>query len=41
VLPQQHSLIAFPTSELFSDKISCFDLIIFDHYLHRDILQLL
>jgi hypothetical protein len=38
---QQLSLIAFPTSELFSDKISCFDLIIFDHYQHRDILQLL
>jgi hypothetical protein len=31
---QQLSLIAFPTSELFSEKISCFDLIIFDHYQH-------
>ena len=37
----QLSLIAFPTSELFSDKISCFDLIVFDRYQHRDILQLL
>jgi hypothetical protein len=30
------SLIAFPTRELFSEKISCFDLIIFDRYQHRD-----
>ncbi len=37
----QLSLIAFPTRELFSDKINCFDLIIFDRYQHRDILQLL
>jgi hypothetical protein len=37
----QLSLIAFPTKELFSDKINCFDLIIFDRYQHRDILQLL
>ena len=37
----QLSLIAFPTRELFSEKINCFDLIIFDRYQHRDILQLL
>jgi hypothetical protein len=37
----QLALIAFPTRELFSDKISCFDLIIFDRYQHRDMLQLL
>jgi len=36
----QLALIAFPTRELFSDKISCFDLIIFDRYQHGDILQL-
>src|SRR5262245_2391308 len=36
----QLALIPFPTSELFSDKISCFDLIIFDRYQHREILQL-
>ncbi len=35
----QLSLIAFPTKELFSEKISEFDLIIFDRYQHRDILQ--
>lgn len=35
----QLSLIAFPTRELFSEKIQEFDLIIFDRYEHRDILQ--
>ena len=35
----QLSLIAFPTRELFSEKIKDFDLIIFDRYQHRDILQ--
>src|SRR5262249_13654715 len=35
----QLSLIAFPTHELFSEKIKDFDLIIFDRYQHRDILQ--
>ncbi|MEL6290958.1 MAG: hypothetical protein AAFQ44_04125 [Pseudomonadota bacterium] len=35
------SLIAFPTRELFSVKINEFDLIIFDRYQHRGILQLL
>jgi hypothetical protein len=35
----QLSLIAFPTRELFSEKINCFDLIVFDRYQHRDILQ--
>lgn len=35
------SLIAFPTRELFSVKIKEFDLIIFDRYQHRGILQLL
>src|SRR5512145_2760518 len=38
---QQLSLIAFPTRELFSEKIREFDLIIFDRYQHRDILQTL
>lgn len=37
----QLSLIAFPTKELFSDKIQDFDLIIFDRYEHRGILQLI
>jgi hypothetical protein len=38
----QLSLIAFPTRELFSaEKIKDFDLVIFDRYQHRDILQLL
>ncbi|MEL6871672.1 MAG: hypothetical protein AAFO62_02530 [Pseudomonadota bacterium] len=37
----QLSLIAFPTRELFSVKIKEFDLIIFDRYQHRGILQLL
>jgi hypothetical protein len=35
------SLIAFPTRELFVDKIQQFDLIIFDRYQHRDVLPLL
>ncbi len=35
------SLIAFPTRELFVDKIGEFDLIIFDRYQHRDVLPLL
>jgi hypothetical protein len=33
------SLIAFPTRELFSEKIKDFDLIIFDHYENRGILR--
>jgi hypothetical protein len=37
----QLSLIAFPTRELFSEKIKEFDLIIFDRYQHRGILQML
>jgi hypothetical protein len=37
----QLSLIAFPTRELFSEKIKEFDLIIFDRYEHRGILQLI
>jgi len=36
----QLSLIAFPTRELFSEKINQFDLIIFDRYQHRGLLQL-
>ena len=36
----QLSLIAFPTRELFSEKINDFDLIIFDRYEHKGILQL-
>ncbi|MBB4063370.1 hypothetical protein [Gellertiella hungarica] len=35
------SLIAFPTQELFVDKINEFDLIIFDRYQHRGVLPLL
>lgn len=35
------SLIAFPTRELFVDKIHEFDLIIFDRYQHRDVLPIL
>ncbi|GLR59621.1 hypothetical protein [Rhizobium indigoferae] len=35
------SLIAFPTRELFVDKIKDFDLIIFDRYQHRGVLPLL
>ncbi|MFN0217811.1 MAG: hypothetical protein ACKVP4_03235 [Hyphomicrobium sp.] len=37
----QLSLIAFPTRELFAEKIKDFDLIIFDRYEHKGILQLL
>lgn len=37
----QLSLIAFPTRELFSERIKDFDLIIFDRYQHRGILQML
>ena len=37
----QLSLIAFPTRELFSEKIDQFDLIIFDRYQHRGVLPLL
>jgi hypothetical protein len=32
------SLIAFPTRELFSEKIDQFDLIVFDRYQHRGVL---
>ncbi|MCP1199899.1 hypothetical protein [Notoacmeibacter sp. MSK16QG-6] len=35
------SLIAFPTRELFVEKIDEFDLIIFDRYQHRDVLPIL
>ncbi len=35
----QLALIAFPTRELFVEKINDFHLIIFDRYQHRDILQ--
>jgi hypothetical protein len=35
------SLIAFPTRELFVDKIKEFDLIIFDRYQHRGVLPIL
>ncbi len=34
------SLIAFPTRELFSERLSSFDLVIFDRYRRRDILPL-
>jgi hypothetical protein len=37
----QLSLIAFPTRELFSEKIDQFDLIIFDRYQHQGVLPLL
>jgi len=37
----QLSLIAFPTRELFSEKIDQFDLIIFDRYQHRGVLPIL
>ena len=37
----QLSLIAFPVRELFSQKITEFDLIVFDRYENRGILQLL
>ena len=35
------SLIAFPTRELFVERIGDFDLIIFDRYQHRDVLPIL
>jgi hypothetical protein len=35
------SLIAFPTRELFSEKLTSFDLVIFDRYSERGILPLL
>lgn len=35
------SLIAFPTRELFVERVEDFDLIIFDRYQHRDVLPLL
>jgi hypothetical protein len=35
------SLIAFPTRELFVEKLNDFDLIIFDRYQHRDVLPIL
>ncbi|EJF89213.1 glutamine amidotransferase [Bartonella tamiae] len=35
------SLIVFPTTELFVDKINDFDLVIFDRYQHYDVLPLL
>lgn len=37
----QLSLIVFPTTELFVDKINDFDLVIFDHYQHYDVLPLI
>ncbi len=37
----QLSLIAFPTKELFSEKLSEFDLIIFDRYQRRGVLPLI
>ena len=36
----QLSLIAFPTRELFSEKLEDFDLIIFDRYQRRGVLPL-
>lgn len=38
---EELSLIAFPTRELFVDKVNDFDLIIFDRYQHLDVLPLL
>ncbi len=35
------SLIAFPTRELFVERIHDFDMIIFDRYQHRDVLPIL
>ncbi|MEO3385134.1 hypothetical protein [Mesorhizobium sp. CAU 1741] len=35
------SLIAFPTRELFVERINDFDMIIFDRYQHRDVLPVL
>ena len=37
----QLSLIAFPTRELFSEKLNQFDLIIFDRYQRRAVLPML
>lgn len=37
----QLSLIVFPTTELFVDKINDFDLVIFDRYQHYDVLPLI
>src|ERR1700741_222354 len=37
----QLSLIAFPTRELFSEKLSQFDLIIFDRYQRRAVLPMI
>lgn len=37
----QLSLIVFPTTELFVDKIKDFDLVIFDRYQHYDVLPLI
>ncbi len=39
--PNELSLIAFPTRELFSEKLGSFDLVIFDRYSERGILPLL
>ncbi len=39
--PEELSLIIFPTRELFSEKLSSFDLVIFDRYSERGILPLL
>ncbi len=39
--PNQLSLIAFPTRELFSEKLHEFDLIIFDRYQRRGVLPLI
>ncbi|MDZ4792186.1 MAG: hypothetical protein SGJ17_13430 [Hyphomicrobiales bacterium] len=39
--PNQLSLIAFPTRELFSEKLNDFDLIIFDRYQRRGVLPLI
>jgi hypothetical protein len=36
----QLSLIAFPTRELFSEKLDQFDLIIFDRYQQKGVLPL-
>ncbi len=38
---EELSLIAFPTRELFVERIHDFDLIIFDRYQHRDVLPIL
>ncbi len=39
--PEELSLIIFPTRDLFSEKLSSFDLVIFDRYSERGILPLL